>query len=235
MWVLERGGSSEIICSAWPSNRRWRSERLLVKFPTTAWFGVGGLPPRHKLLWPCAFAGSCWRPPRRLCAVPFSDLLFGLAFRIGAGGERELLAEFPRDGGVSNGGTHAELRVSPTLSGTEPKSRREAKKLGQDRSDYPRRASKRSERARQPHASKNWKEILRQRTLRTTCDHRGRPRESECELDKNLAGKSGTDLRCPTRGSPKPPNAPHPTPAPPHDTAPRPWATCHFRDGQTRR
>ena len=54
-------------------------------------------------------------------------------------------------------------------------------------------------------------------------------------VDKNLAGKSGTDLKCPTQGSPRPPNAPHPTPAPPHDTAPRPWATCHFRDGPTRR
>ena len=46
MWVLERGGSSEIICSGWLSYRRRRSERLLAKFPTTAWFGVGGLPPR---------------------------------------------------------------------------------------------------------------------------------------------------------------------------------------------
>ena len=52
MWVLERGGSSEIICSGWLSYRRRRSERLLAKFPTTAWFGVGGLPPRLNLLWP---------------------------------------------------------------------------------------------------------------------------------------------------------------------------------------
>jgi hypothetical protein len=45
---------------------------------------------------------------------------------------------------------------------------------------------------------------------------------------RKRGGKNWNDLERLTRGSPKPPEAPHLTPAPPHDTPPRTWTTCHF-------
>jgi len=90
-----------------------------------------------------------------------------------------------------------------------------------DRNDCPRRASKRSERAQQLIESKNWREIIRQRALRTTCDRWGRPRESECGGQepggKNLAPTSNA-RREEARGHPTPPTPPPPHPTTPHAT-----------------
>jgi hypothetical protein len=100
----------------------------------------------------------------------------------------------PHDAGLESSGFLRTSCSSPTLGETWAKKRsrsQDARPRRWDRAGAiaPRRASKRSERAQQLNESKSWRENIQQRALRTTCDRWGRPRESECELDKNLAGK----------------------------------------------